>query len=712
MPRRILSAVTTLAAIGALALAAQPASAAVSPAAGITAMTIDGHPQHLLPGPIERTSGLDVTSTRRLISVSDGISASVALEMPTSSPIFMLGSYPATRWGSPTDTQGSMWVAGRLGAGCNQPEGSFSVYEVEFADGGNGDLTRFAASYRFTCEPGGDPVVGEVRWNSTLDYLRFGLVPIGRDARQTLTVTAPEAQTLGTAEILGQDSAAYRIVADSCSDRGLAAGETCAVTVQAYPVQRDPSRAMLHVPVLGFGGFAHRASITLVGEETYDGLYTGLPAKRLLDTRRKTGVTTTTPIGAGKSIDVTVTGRGGVPSGGVSAVVLNLTAVAPTSRGYLTVYPSTAARPTASSINFNRGWTGANLVTVPITGSGKVRIYNASGSTHAVADVVGYYNSTTSAPDPAVTPLGGYESVGPVRLVDTRTAAWGRQPLLAQEYLWRSVDWDPAFNNRVQAFALNVTVVAPTRAGYVTVFSGDGPDQIPATSSINFTAGRTVPNMVVVKAGQCYAECSSPSSVIPRFGVVNGSSGTVHVVVDIVGVYFRPTADDQGWRFRALPAPTRFVDSRKGQGLTSNLGSNATRTVLAPGTVAGYNTMALVTNTTAAQPTSTTVLTLWPNDGSARPGVSNLNPYAGQIVSNMTITEVWTQNDFRVHNSTGTTPLVMDAAGSFELSPPVGPPGAATARTARGTLAADSAPKGESSVPLPGGTGTHAVVRR
>ena len=36
---------------------------------------------------------------------------------------------------------------------------------------------------------------------------------------------------------------------------------------------------------------------------------------------------------------------------------------------------------------------GANLVTVPIGSGGKVRIFNAAGSTHVVADVVGYYHS-------------------------------------------------------------------------------------------------------------------------------------------------------------------------------------------------------------------------------------------------------------------------------------------------------------------------------
>ncbi len=329
------------------------------------------------------------------------------------------------------------------------------------------------------------------------------------------------------------------------------------------------------------------------------------------------------------------------------------------------MHPSTKARPTASSINFNAGWTGANLVTVPMDGGGRLRIFNASGLTHAVADVVGYYHSSAS---PAAA-LGSYEVAEPDRLVDTRTKEWDHLPLGPKEYLWASADFtiaDPAFNARVQALALNVTVVGPTRQGHITVFDGDDPSTIPDTSSLNFAAGRTVPNMSIVKVGHCGPpEC--PQAGTPRFGVANMSSGAVHVVVDIVGYYFTAEEGDSGLRFTSLPSPRRFVDSRLGQGLPTNLAPNAEKVVTVPSTIAGAGTRAVVTNTTAAQPTVTTVITSWPA-AISRPTVSNLNPYAGQVVSNMTITGL-TDGDFKVHNRVGTTPLVIDAAGTFEDFP-------------------------------------------
>ena len=318
-------------------------------------------------------------------------------------------------------------------------------------------------------------------------------------------MTAAAETTFGTAVLEGQSPAPYRLGTDTCSGQTVAAGGTCTVAVLAHPRDVGGHAARLRLPSASGDRVV---GLTVVGVDTPGGAYTPLPPQRVLDTRKATGVTTTTPIGAAKSIDVQVTGRKGVPSTGVSAVVLNVTAIFPTKRGYLTVYPSTQSRPTASSVNFQAGWVGANLVTVPIAAGGKVRIYNAAGSTHVAADVVGYYHSAASTVDPSATALGLYESVGPVRFVDTRTAEWGKQPLNGQSYLWQSVDFGDEFNARVQALAVNVTVVKPTRQGHLTAFDGDS-WTIPATSTLNFAAGRTVPNMAIIKAGHCSVECEA-----------------------------------------------------------------------------------------------------------------------------------------------------------------------------------------------------------
>ena len=64
--------------------------------------------------------------------------------------------------------------------------------------------------------------------------------------------------------------------------------------------------------------------------------------------------------------------------------------------------------------------------------------------------------------------------------------------------------------------------------------------------------------------------------------------------------------------------------------------------------------------------------------------MSNLNPAAGQLVSNMTITDLGVNYDFKVQNTSGTTNLVIDVAGTMETYPAVADPGAAAALRATG----------------------------
>src|SRR5215203_2940243 len=93
------------------------------------------------------------------------------------------------------------------------------------------------------------------------------------------------------------------------------------------------------------------------GPPTAVGTLHPLSPARILDTRAGIGraagavrpgdgrsASTSTAVRTAEAInhEVTVMGRGGVPATGVSAVLLNVTAVAPTEPGYLTVYPKLA----------------------------------------------------------------------------------------------------------------------------------------------------------------------------------------------------------------------------------------------------------------------------------------------------------------------------------------------------------------------------------
>jgi hypothetical protein len=665
MHRRLLSLATVAVAVGAVvvtsgtATAATPSAVATATAGSITAYAVDIGPdnayvydeQFAPSGMIDaQTAGPGL-----ILGGSDPVLGYGRTGVfPPTGEAFAVGTYPVGSGATDATVTFDHGIHGCTGA---SPTGELTVHQVELDP--DDTITSFAASVQLTCEDQ-QPVAVEMRWNTSVPVVRL-VAPVNTQS-PTSTVTVPVAAetTFGTASLTGIPAAA--IVSDGCSGATVAAGSTCTVGVRAMPTDFVPHQGTLTLPD---GGSGWKQPVTVVGRETAKGAYTSLTPRRLLDTRSKIGVKTTTPIGAGKYVDLQVTKRGGVPSSGPSAVVLNITAVKPSKQGYLTVYPAGTSRPKASSVNFNAGWVGANLVTVRLGTGGKVRIYNASGSTHVVADVMGYYHGASSTAADGTT-YGGFHSIEPLRLLDTRSKdGWNGKPLGG----WYSVESAFAFNSpevnqHIKAFAVNVTVTKPQGGGYLAAWDGDENAEI-STSTVNFTKGRTVANMAIVPTRVCtFCDDASARSI----GVVNASNGASHVIIDIVGVFFDNAISD-GWRFNPLTAPTRIVDTRSGKGLPRNLAAGQASTVVTPAPVADYNTMAVVTNTTAAKPTKNTVLTLWVNDGSKRPAVSNLNPYAGQLVSAMTMTEVWSKNDFRVHNASGTTPLIIDVAGTMQLYP-------------------------------------------
>ena len=149
--------------------------------------------------------------------------------------------------------------------------------------------------------------------------------------------------------------------------------------------------------------------------------------------------------------------------------------------------------------------------------------------------------------------------------------------------------------------------------------------------------------------------------------VYNGSSKAANVLVDVLGV-FSTTSGQPGLRYRPVTT-TRIVDTRYHIG-AAPLGPQSTTLVHAPSSVADAWTGALVANVTAIQPTSSTHLTLWPDEpGGTRPTISSNNPTAHTTVANSTLTGVGDSGAFDIYNSSGTTNVAIDVAGTFEFLP-------------------------------------------
>lgn len=212
--------------------------------------------------------------------------------------------------------------------------------------------------------------------------------------------------------------------------------------------------------------------------------YTALKPARLLDTRSKVGISTTTKI-SNAVVSLKVRGHGGVPTGAAS-VVLNLTATQTVGGGYLEAYPEGATRPTASNVNWSAtGTTIPNLVVVPIGSDGNVSIY-VHGTSHVIADVSGYFSTSGAT----------FDTVTPLRLLDTRqTTALGSGKTLAVQISGR----DAIPSTGVKAVVLTVTVTGTTGSGYLAAWADGG--SRPTASNLNWTKGKTIANQVIVPVG-------------------------------------------------------------------------------------------------------------------------------------------------------------------------------------------------------------------
>jgi hypothetical protein len=126
-------------------------------------------------------------------------------------------------------------------------------------------------------------------------------------------------------------------------------------------------------------------------------VFTPVSPVRALDTRDGP------PVGQDQGPFVNVTQFANLPTN-ARAVVANVTATDTTADSYLTVWPSSVARPDASNLNWRAGQTVPNLVVSPISpqnvpadqGPGQIAVYNFVGQAHVLVDVVGYF-----APAPA-----------------------------------------------------------------------------------------------------------------------------------------------------------------------------------------------------------------------------------------------------------------------------------------------------------------------
>ena len=322
---------------------------------------------------------------------------------------------------------------------------------------------------------------------------------------------------------------------------------------------------------------------------------------RVLDTRTGYGAPRAGLVRQGTAVRISTRDEG-VPETATTAV-LNVTAVSPSAASFVTVYPCTAALPTASVLNLQRGQVRAASTIATLDADGGVCVY-AQQAMHLVVDLVGFGESTGEL-------LLG--PVSPSRQLDTRTA---RTPLAPFVPVSVPLRLDAA---GVSAVMLNVTVTAPAMAGYLSVYptaSNGTCGTPPLASSVNTGRNETIANRVNAAIGD-------PAH--PAVCLV--SSVRTDVVIDLIGTYRAGT--EGAW---SSTAPVRVMDTRIGLGAT---GQQTAFVVSVPPANAVELTL------TAVEPRRDAFVTAYPSRPDATCGAAPLasavNVMAGAVAANSVI---------------------------------------------------------------------------
>ncbi|HEY6538454.1 MAG TPA: hypothetical protein VI138_05365 [Candidatus Dormibacteraeota bacterium] len=414
-----------------------------------------------------------------------------------------------------------------------------------------------------------------------------------------------------------------------------------------FPGGKLAAGVCLSVAALALG----LVTLPAVGATSTGDAYFPVAPTRLLDTRVDGGT-----LGPNSSINLGLAGVGAVP-GDATAVAVNVTATDTTAPSYLTVYPAGESIPTSSNLNWNPGQTVANLVIVPLGGGGALSFYNSGGSVDLVVDLQGYFAASAGAGP------GEYLPLSPARITDTRAGSGypnQGQTLGAAAALTVQVAGQGGVPSvGVAAAVLNVTVTDANADSYLSVYPAD--ETNPGTSSVNWSAGSTVANRVVVPL--------SPSGQVTAFNDL----GQADVIIDVSGYFTTGPSPSAAASLYYPIAPTRVLDTRL-DGSQPSAGSDLGEQFAAVDGI-GAQASAVVANLTSTDASTASYYRLAPEATGS--GTSDLNWSAGATVANLDIAPLSSTGDAYLYNSQGQADAVIDVFGYFVPLDPVNAPAVA-----------------------------------
>lgn len=257
---------------------------------------------------------------------------------------------------------------------------------------------------------------------------------------------------------------------------------------------------------------------TPVSGTSHAGYYEGLSPTTVLNTATKGGGG---PLGAKQSRTLKLSGVGGVPSTGVAAVVLDITASGASSPisapDWVSVYPHGITRPLSSMLNPYAGTTASNVVVAKLGTSGSVVLFNYDGHTNLKVAVLGYFTSSSATAVPTT-----YTPATPKALLDT-AAKGGGGPLGPASTRTLTVTGIAGIPAGAKWVWLDVTVSSTTAASYLTLYATGS--SRPSLPSLSWTSGETLSEFVQV-----------PVSHAGSITLYN-SAGKANVIVSAVGSF-------------------------------------------------------------------------------------------------------------------------------------------------------------------------------
>jgi hypothetical protein len=317
----------------------------------------------------------------------------------------------------------------------------------------------------------------------------------------------------------------------------------------------------------------------------------------------------------------------------------------------------TAGTPVSATVDWGDGTTGSGSFSGATGATVTADHTYAKLGTYTITVSVTDDQSNTVVNTVAVTTAGSdYTAYGPTRVLDTRYGTGAaKAPVKARSITKVTFAGKGGIPADVTAVVLNVTVTAPTAAGFITVY-GDGSPR-PTTSNVNFVKGQTVPNQVIALVG-----------ADGKVDFYNDSTGTTDLIADVAG-YFTPTPSSG---YTAL-APYRLVDTRYGTGEPKRpLAGKSSFAVQIAGSDGGKlpssGITAVALNITSTGSQGSGFLTAY-GDGTKTPTASNVNFTTNQTIANSVITPVGSDGKIRVYNgSTKATSVVVDVVGYYSAA--------------------------------------------